>query len=165
MSSRKIKVSSQSCIVNYWTVPICFLNADREDFPFRKSSLPPGFAVLAHQLLASPVMTMLPSGNARLKRKRTMGPAIRSWNGRAIMKFRGILKAQIKSRVPHSPVLTQASAAPNRDMINTMGTTMQLETAITMQNGLDAPGFTRKRKAKPLASPETRNQSQHMANT
>ena len=45
-----------------------------------------------------------------------------------------------------------------------MGTTMQQEMQSTFFSAL-SQGLTRKRKAKPLASRDTRNQSQHMANT
>ena len=48
--------------------------------------------------------------------------------------------------------------------MRTMGTTMQQEMQMTFFRGVSS-GFTRKRKANPLAIPETKNQSQHMANT
>ena len=50
------------------------------------------------------------------------------------------------------------------DMMITIGTTMEQETAITLCNtGLS--GLTRKRNANPFAGPDTTNQSMHIANT
>lgn len=109
-------------------------------------------------------ITILPSGNAFRNTNRTSGPATINWNGSAIIKFIGIFLIQMKKIRFHSPVCTHASAAPYNDMMITIGTTIQQETARIILIGLDTPGFTRKRNANPFAIFDTANQSQSMAN-
>ena len=106
--------------------------------------------------------TIVPSGNALRNTFLTNGPATMSWNGRAIMKFLGMFMSQMIGRELKSPTFIQPSSAPYRDMIITMGMTIEHDTAMTFFiTGLS--GFTRKRNANPFAGPEIMNQSMHMA--
>ena len=63
--------------------------------------------------------------------------------------------------VLNTSVYDEIFPVENEDAFS-IGTTIQQETAIAFLKG-SLSGFTRKRKAKPFARPDTRNQSQHMA--
>ena len=133
----------------------CFILAHM--FGFYKRNSYTGFPLSASN-------NTVPTGNAVRKIFLTNGPAIRSWNGSAIIKFFGILVSQIIGSIFHAPLFTQASSPPYKDMKITIGTTIQQETAITFFIVLFS-GFTRKRNANPFAILDTRNQSRHIAHT
>ena len=105
----------------------------------------------------------VPIGKRLRNTLRTSGPATISWNGSAMIKFFGMFVSQMIGTRFQVPVWVHASNAPYRDMKNTIGTTMQVDTQIAFFSPLSC-GFTRKRKANPFANPDTTNQSRHIAN-
>ncbi len=54
----------------------------------------------------------LPTGKAARNRRRTRGPAIKNWTGRAMMKLRGILRSQFEGTEAQAPVWKAPSQAP-----------------------------------------------------
>lgn len=97
----------------------------------------------------------LPTGKALRNTFRTMGPAMSSWNGKAMIKFLGILVSQIIPSCPHSPVLTHTSSPPYKLMTMTIGTTIHVEMQMILRSVL-LSGFTRKRKQNAFANLETK---------